>query len=142
MVASWDTASKITKEDFKVHGAIYSYMRDGNDNALKNDAAGNEAMMNTLRYWNASYQQFNAEDLIEPEGLVNIWYAQVVGADDSYLADEDHNGVMRIYNDPGSQYHSQRQLGLLRALCLHHEPCGQLSHAHTKSRPDIEQVHH
>ena len=60
-----------------MHGAIYSYMRDGNDNALKNDAAGNEAMMNTLRYWNASYQQFNAEDLIEPEGLVNIWYAQV-----------------------------------------------------------------
>lgn len=91
-----------TEDDFNVHGAVYSYMRDSNGDAVKNNAAGHEVMMNTLKYWNASYQQFSAEDLLVKQDYKNIWYAQVVGADNSYL--ESNNGVMRIYNDPGSQY--------------------------------------
>ncbi len=93
-----------TKDDFCLHGVNYSYMRDSSAEAVKNDAAGHEVMMNTLKYWNANYQNFNAEDLLAPQDEHNIWYAQVVGVDDKYLDDPDVRGVLRIYNDPGSQY--------------------------------------
>ena len=88
-------------EDMEVNGAVYSYMRNSNGEPLKNDDAGHNNLMEMLRYWNADYQQFNAASLLTNSSK-NIWYAQVVGADDSYLKSND--GVMRIYNDPGSQY--------------------------------------
>ena len=87
--------------DMKVEGAIYSYWRDGNGEALKNSATDHETLMKTLRYWNADYQKFNATSLLSTSSK-NIWYTQVIGANDSYL--KSNNGVMRIYNDPGSQY--------------------------------------
>ena len=89
-------------EDMSVNGAKYSYMRDSKGNAIKNDAAGHEAMMNTLRYWTADYQDFVGGSLLAQQDQKNIWYAQIVGADADYLNKND--GVMRIYNDPGSYY--------------------------------------
>ena len=90
------------EEDMSVNGAKYSYMRDSKGNAIKNDAAGHEAMMNTLRYWTADYQDFVGGSLLAQQDKKNIWYAQIVGADADYLNKND--GVMRIYNDPGSYY--------------------------------------
>ncbi len=86
-------------EDMKVFGAIYSDMRNTEGEELKNDAEGHAALMETLRYWNADYQQFTASSLLA-DSDENIWYTQVVGVDDNSLID----GTMRIYNDPGSYY--------------------------------------
>ena len=88
-------------EDMKVEGAVYSYWRNNIGEPLKNDNAGHKSLMEILKYWNADYQQFNAATLLSNSDK-NIWYTQVVGADDSYL--KSNKGVMRIYNDPGSQY--------------------------------------
>ena len=90
------------EEDMSVNGAKYSYMRDSKGNAVKNDAAGHEAMMNTLRYWTADFKDFIGGSLLAQQDQKNIWYAQIVGADADYL--NKNNGVMRIYNDPGSYY--------------------------------------
>ena len=88
-------------EDMKVEGAVYSYWRDSNGEPLKNNDVGHRSLMEMLRYWNADYKQFNAASLLSTSSK-NIWYTQVVGADDDYL--RSNKGVMRIYNDPGSQY--------------------------------------
>ena len=88
-------------EDMKVNGAIYSYWRDSNGEPQKNNDAGHQTMMDILKYWNADYQQFVSSSLLSSSDE-NIWYTRVVGADDSYLKSND--GVMRIYNDPGTQY--------------------------------------
>ncbi len=88
--------------DMKVDGAIYSYMRDNQSAAIKNNAEGHESLMQTLRYWNADYKNFSSSSLLAEQDNKNIWYAQVTGADSDYL--KNHDGVMRIYNDPGSYY--------------------------------------
>ena len=88
-------------EDMSVNGAVYSYMRNTAGEALKNSTEGNAELMQTLRYWNADYQEFAANSLLT-NSSENIWYTTVMGYDDSYLKSND--GVMRIYNDPGSYY--------------------------------------
>ena len=90
-----------TENDMKVDGAIYSYMRNSKGEAVKNDAAGHEALMQTLRFWNADYVQFNAASLLAEQDKKNIWYTQITGVDNSSLSSD---GTMRIYNDPGSYY--------------------------------------
>ena len=69
-----------TNVDMTVNGAKYTYVRNTKGEPLKNSADGNAELMQTLRLWNADYQEFA----------------------DSYLKSND--GVMRIYNDPGSYY--------------------------------------
>ena len=91
-----------TNADIKLGGAIYSYMRNTAGDPLKNNEQGHADIMNTIRLWNADYQQFNATNLLAEQDKENIWYTQVTGADNDYLA--SNNGVMRIYNDPGSYY--------------------------------------
>ena len=88
-------------EDMKVNGAIYSYWRNGQGEPLKNNDAGHKSLMETLKYWNTDYQQFTSSSLLS-NSSENIWYTRIVGADDDYL--KSNNGVMRIYNDPGTQY--------------------------------------
>lgn len=88
-------------EDMSVNGAKYGEMRNTKGESIKNDKEGTSALMETLKYWNADYRQFNAADLLA-HSSENIWYVQVMGANDSYLSSND--GVMRIYNDPGSYY--------------------------------------
>lgn len=90
-----------THTDMTVNGAQYSYMRNTAGEPLKNSAEGNAELMQTLRLWNADYQQFAANSLLT-NSSENVWYTTVVGYDDSYLKSND--GVMRIYNDPGSYY--------------------------------------
>ena len=90
-------AAKIA--DMNVNGATYSYWRDNQGEALKNDDAGHESLLSVIRYWNADYQQFNATSLLT-NSSENVWYTQVIGVDAGSL----DNGTMRIYNDPGSYY--------------------------------------
>ena len=90
-----------TFRNMEVNGAVYTEMYTTAGDPIKNDAAGHDALMQQLKYWNADYQQFNAASLLS-NSSENIWYTQVLGADDDYL--KEHGGIMRIYNDPGSQY--------------------------------------
>ena len=90
-----------TDVDMTVNGARYSKMRNTAGEPLKNDAEGHAQLMETLRLWNADYQQFSVNSLLT-NSSENIWYTTVVGCDDSYLKSND--GVLRIYNDPGSYY--------------------------------------
>jgi hypothetical protein len=88
-----------TNVDMDVNGARYSEMRNTKGESLKNNAEGHAQLMETLKYWNADYQQFNASSLLSTSDK-NIWYTKVVGVDAGSLS----NGTMRIYNDPGSYY--------------------------------------
>ena len=101
--AYWNRLSLYMKADadMKVNGAVYSYMRNSKGEAVKNNAAGHEALMQTLRFWNADYVRFNAASLLAELNKKNIWYTQVTGVDNSSLSND---GTMRIYNDPGSYY--------------------------------------
>ena len=100
--AQWPIISLYMKADadMKVNGAVYSYMRDNQNEPVKNNAAGHESLMQTLRYWNADYMNFTASSLLANSDK-NIWYTQVTGVDASSLGSD---GTMRIYNDPGSYY--------------------------------------
>ena len=91
-----------TNVDFTVNGAKYSYMRNTKGEPLKNNSEGHSALMETLRLWNADYQNFTASSLLTTNDQKNIWYSSIVGCDDSYLKSND--GTLRIYNDPGSYY--------------------------------------
>ena len=88
-----------TNVDMDVNGVRYSEMRNTKGESLKNNAEGHAQLMETLKYWNADYQQFNASSLLSTSDK-NIWYTKVVGVDAGSLS----NGTMRIYNDPGSYY--------------------------------------
>ena len=91
-----------TNVDFTVNGAKYSYMRNTKGEPLKNSNSDHTTLMETLRLWNADYQEFTASSLLATNDQKNIWYASIVGCDDSYLKSND--GTLRIYNDPGSYY--------------------------------------
>ena len=91
-----------THEDMSVNGARYGYIRNTAGDAQKNNADGHATLMETLRYWNTTFKNFNAADCLAEQDNNNIWYTHVVGADADYLKSND--GVMRIYNDPGSYY--------------------------------------
>ena len=74
--------------------------------ALSNADEQHEEIMKTLRLWNADYREFNAASLLSDKSRTtdnaNIWYTTVKGVDANYL--KSHDGVLRIYNDPGSYY--------------------------------------
>ena len=88
-----------TNTDMNVNGAQYSYMRNTAGNPLKNSSEDHTTLMQSLRLWNADYQDFTASSLLSTSDE-NIWYTQVVGVDKGSL----DKGTMRIYNDPGSYY--------------------------------------
>ena len=88
-----------THTDMNVNGAQYSYLRNTAGNPLKNSVDDHTTLMESLRLWNADYQNFTASSLLSTSNE-NIWYTQVTGVDKSSL----DNGTMRIYNDPGSVY--------------------------------------
>ncbi len=88
-------------EDFEVNGAKYNHFFTTAGNPIKNDSLGHVALMQQLRLWNGDYQKFNAATLLS-NSSENIWYTQVLDADNDYL--KSNGGVMRIYNDPGSYY--------------------------------------
>ena len=94
-----------TGADFTVKGVKYRWYRDvttEDNNGVKNDDAGKADMMQRLILWNGIYQQFNAATLLDTKDDCNVYYASVVGVNDSDIDSED--GVMKIYNDPGSYW--------------------------------------
>ena len=98
-------AYESTGADFTVKGVKYHWYRDvetEDNNGVKNDETGKADMMKRLVLWNGLYQQFSAASLLDTKDDCNVYYASVVGVDDDDIDDED--GVMRIYNDPGSYY--------------------------------------
>ena len=100
------TTFEHASDDIKVDGTVYSFLKAEDGTALSNADEQHEEIMKTLRLWNADYQEFNAASLLSDksrtEDNANIWYTMVKGADSDYL--KSHDGVLRIYNDPGSYY--------------------------------------
>ncbi len=100
------TTFEHSSDDITVDGTIYSFLKAEDGTALSNADEQHEEIMKTLRLWNADYQEFNAASLLSDKSRTpdnaNIWYTTVKGADASYL--KSHDGVLHIYNDPGSYY--------------------------------------
>ena len=91
-----------TVNDEKVNGVKYHYYRDANETKPLTSNDKKEMMDNHLRIWNADYKDFNAADLLETNDDATVYYTYVVGVDNDDIDDAD--GVMRIYNDMGSNY--------------------------------------
>lgn len=99
-------------KDFSEAGVLYHIYKDAEErHDLKSNAEGKEQMMETLKWWNSEYQNFNAANLLATnDDKDNVYYVSVVGVDDDDIDDMD--GVMRIYNDPGDTYtYKTLQLG-------------------------------
>ncbi len=100
------TTFEHSSDDITVNGAVYSFLKAEDGTALSNADDQHEEIMKTLRLWNADYKEFNAASLLSDKSRTpdnaNIWYTTVKGADADYLKKND--GVLRIYNDPGSYY--------------------------------------
>ena len=89
--------------EMNVNGARYKCMLAENNNTyLTNDGAMTDEVMKQLRLWNADYQGFNARQLMAENADATIYYTTIEGIDNDYL--KSHDGVLRIYNDPGSYY--------------------------------------
>ena len=100
------TTFEHASDDITVDGTVYSFLKAEDGTALSNADEQHEEIMKTLRLWNADYQEFNAASLLSDksrtEDNANLWYTTVKGVDSNYL--KSHDGVLRIYNDPGSYY--------------------------------------
>ena len=99
-------------KDFSEAGVLYHIYKDAEErNDLKSNAEGKAEMMETLKWWNSEYKNFNAANLLTTnDDKDNVYYVSVVGVDDEDIDDE--GGVMRIYNDPGDTYtYKTLQLG-------------------------------
>ncbi len=95
--------NEFSSADFTVDGVKYRWFRDYQDlEALKNDDSGKSQMMKQIGTWSGNYQQFSAASLLDTKDGCNVYYTSVVGIDDEDIDDE--NGLVRIYNDPGSYY--------------------------------------
>ena len=98
--------------DFDEAGVKYHVYKDAEErDKLQSDAEGKAEMMETLKWWNSEYQNFNAASLLTTnDDKDNVYYCSIVGVDDEDIDDE--GGVMRIYNDPGDTYtYKTLQLG-------------------------------
>ena len=100
------TTFEHSSDDITVDGTVYSFLKNDVGNALSNADDEHEEIMKMLRLWNADYREFNAASLLSDKSRTmdnaNLWYTTVTGADADYL--KSHDGVLRIYNDPGSYY--------------------------------------
>ena len=99
-------------KDFSEAGVLYHIYKDAweRDN-VKSDEKGKKQMMETLKWWNSEYKNFNAANLLTTkDNKDNVYYCSIVGVDDKDIDKE--GGVMRIYNDPGDTYtYKTLQLG-------------------------------
>ena len=92
-----------TTEDFTLEGVKYHWYRSFDQTEdLKNDESGKQQMMQQIRTWNADYQQFNAASLLGTKDNCNVYYASIIGVNDNIM--DDYDGLMKIFNDPGSYY--------------------------------------
>ena len=102
---------EFNEADFTEYGVKYHVYKDSEErDRVKNDESGLAQMRNVVKWWNSEYQNFNAVNLLKTNPDCNVYYTSIVGVDDEDIDDED--GVMRIYNDPGSYYNYKTiQLG-------------------------------
>ena len=107
-----------TVADFTVEGVKYYKFRDHDEREALSNNEKDQMMDNHLRTWNTDYQQFNAASLLDTKDGANVYYTYVVGVDDSAIDSRD--GVMRIYNDPGS-YYNYKTLALGRTAIAGNE---------------------
>ena len=91
-----------TVNDETVNGVKYHYYRNADETKPLTSDDKEEMLNNHLRIWNADYKDFNAADLLETNDESTVYYTYVVGVDNDDIDDAD--GVMRIYNDMGSNY--------------------------------------
>jgi len=91
-----------TVSDETVNGVKYHYYRDANETKPLTTNDKQEMLDNHLRIWNADYKEFNAADLLKTNDDATVYYTYVVGVDNDKI--DKANGVMRIYNDMGSNY--------------------------------------
>jgi len=92
-----------TVEDFDVTGVRYHYYRDKTETRALTNSNKDEMLENHVQIWNADYQQFTASSLLDLNNETQaVYYTSIVGAENDYL--DSHDGVMRIYNDPGTFY--------------------------------------
>ena len=91
-----------TVSDETVNGVKYHYYRNANETKPLTSNDKQEMLDNHLRIWNADYKDFNAADLLKTNDDATVYYTYVVGVDNSDIDKAD--GVMRIYNDMGSNY--------------------------------------
>ena len=91
-----------TVNDETVNGVKYHYYRDATETKPLTNNDKQEMLDNHLRIWNADYKNFNAADLLETNDNATVYYTYVVGVDNGDIDGAD--GVMRIYNDMGSNY--------------------------------------
>ena len=91
-----------TVSDETVNGVKYHYYRDANETKPLTNNDKKEMMDNHLRIWNADYKEFNAADLLQTNDDATVYYTYIVGVDNGDIDSAD--GVMRIYNDMGSNY--------------------------------------
>ena len=100
------TTFEHSSDDITADGVIYSFLKAEDGTALSNADEQHEEIMKMLRLWNADYREFNAASLLSDKSFTpdnaNIWYTTVKGVDSDFL--KSHDGVLRIYNDPGSYY--------------------------------------
>ncbi len=107
-----------TVADFTVEGVKYHKFRDHDEREALSNNEKDQMMDNHLRTWNTDYQQFNAASLLDTKDGATVYYTYVVGVDDSAIDSRD--GVMRIYNDPGS-YYNYKTLALGRTAIAGNE---------------------
>ena len=107
-----------TVEDFKVNGVKYHKYRNADETKALTNNDKDQMMDNHLRIWNADFQQFSAASLLDTKDGATVYYTYIVGVDDDDIDDAD--GVMRIYNDPGS-YYNYKTLALGRSAIAGNE---------------------
>ena len=107
-----------TVDDFTVEGVKYHKFRNADETKELSNNEKDQMMDNHLRIWNADYQQFNAASLLDTKDDATVYYTYVVGVDDGAIDSRD--GVMRIYNDPGS-YYNYKTLALGRSAIAGNE---------------------
>ncbi len=92
-----------TVEDFTVRGVKYHQYRNKQETDLLTNRNKDQMLENHVRIWAADYKNFNPADLLAAtDESQNIYYTSVVGADDTYLREND--GQVVILNDLGSYY--------------------------------------
>lgn len=107
-----------TVADFTVEGVKYHKFRNADETKALSNNEKDQMMDNHVRIWNADYQQFNAASLLDTKDGATVYYTYVVGVDDDDI--DDNDGVMRIYNDPGS-YYNYKTLALGRTAIAGNE---------------------
>jgi hypothetical protein len=91
-----------TVSDETVNGVKYHYYRNAEETKALTSEEKDKMLDNHLRIWNADYKEFNAADLLQTNDNATVYYTYVVGVDNDDIDKAD--GVMRIYNDMGSNY--------------------------------------